>query len=80
METNDKVEIGTMTDEEYKSYIEKFHGRAYTEEELRDEFDIVSVAYGGILCSKKNTEDLVLFTKTVSPVSDKIFFVKVGGY
>lgn len=82
MDINSKnnVQVGVMTSDEYKQYLEKFHGRAYTEEELVQEFNIVSVAYGGILCSKKDTEDLVLFNKAVSPVSDDVFFVKIGGF
>lgn len=77
---NDKVQIDVMTEDEYKGYLEKFHGKAYTEEELLKEFEVVSQAYGGILCSKKGTEDLTLFNKAICPVGNASFFVKVGGY
>lgn len=80
MMSNDKIQVGTMSEEEYKSYIEKFHDRAYTEQELAEEYNIWSNAYGGVLCSKKGSEDLVLFNKISCPVSDAIFFIKIGGY
>ena len=76
----EEIEITKLTEDEFKDNLEKFHGRAYTEEELREEFTIESVAYGGILCTKKDTEALVLFNKAISPVSDKAYFIKMGGF
>ena len=78
--SQEEIEITKLTEDEFKENLEKFHGRAYTEDELRGEFIIESVAYGGILCTKKDTEDLILFNKAISPVSDKAYFVKMGGF
>lgn len=78
--SQEEMEITKLTEDEFKENLEKFHGRAYTEDELREEFIIESVAYGGILCTKKDTEDLILFNKAISPVSDKAYFVKMGGF
>lgn len=80
MEDSKKEQVKVMTDNDFREELERFHGKSYTEDELRDEFDIVSTAYGGVLCSKKDTEDLILFNKALSPVSNEFYFVKMGGF
>ena len=80
MNNLEKDQVKVMTDDNFREELERFYGKAYTEDELKEDYEIVSVAYGGVLCTKKDTDDLVLFNKALSPVSNEYYFVKMGGF
>ena len=80
MNNLEKDQVKVMTDDNFREELERFYGKAYTEDELKEDYEIVSVAYGGVLCTKKDTDDLVLFNKALSPVSNEYYFIKMGGF
>lgn len=49
---------------------------SYTEEELKDKYNIESEAYGGVLCSNKQTGTMSVFVPVVD--REKKIYCKVG--
>lgn len=72
--------LDVIADQDFKEYVEKFHGKAYTQEELDENFNIESTAYGGVLCTRKGSDELVLLNKVVSPTTGEFLFIITGGF
>lgn len=72
---NDTIENCYSNINDY-DYITSRVGRLYSEEEICKEYNIESRAYGGLLCSKKSDETLVLFNTVYVGEKDKVYYYK----
>lgn len=72
--------VDVIADQDFREYVEKFHGKSYNQEELEESFNIESTAYGGVLCTRKGTEELVLLNKVMSPTGDEVLYIITGGF
>lgn len=62
------------TDELFKLRLSKNFGKVYTLNELKEKYDIKSKAFGAILVSPKDEDNLILFNKLSSPQGTDFFY------
>lgn len=52
------------------------YGEVYTKKQLQNKYDIESEAYGGVLCTNKETGYMTIFTKI--NVDNNVYYCKIG--
>ena len=76
-ENKKEVKIQYMEEDEFKERLIQQFGEVYTREELEEKYIIESIAYGGMLCTRKDNDSMCVFMDIKSQTTQ--YFYKTGG-
>lgn len=68
-----------LCNDDFLENAKAMYSEVYTLEQLKKKFVIESQAYGGMLCRKKRSDDMILFQQITSPLDEKeVYYIKLN--